>query len=66
MGYYASALGGAQRLGNGNFHFNGGILLGRFPMFSQSLEVTPTGEKVFVFELDGTVYRSFRVESLYK
>jgi hypothetical protein len=66
LGHYATALGSAQQLDNGNYHFNSGVLLERFPMFSQSLEVTPTGEEIFVFELDGAVYRSFRMESLYR
>lgn len=66
LGGYASALGSAQRLSNGNYHFNSGFLGTRDAPFAESIEVLPNGERNFVLYSDGAVYRSFRMQSLYR
>ncbi|MFN7939258.1 MAG: aryl-sulfate sulfotransferase [Bryobacteraceae bacterium] len=62
LGAYSLALGSAQRLPNGNVHFN----LGWMPNFSsQALEFTPGGELVYQIETEIQQYRSFRMADLY-
>jgi hypothetical protein len=70
LGVYSPALGSAQLLDNGNYHFLSGNLLdtgtGRFT--SQSVEVSPgtmDGAISYVFEASAAAYRSFRMISLY-
>lgn len=62
LGAYALALGSAQRLPNGNFHFNLGWMPNRS---SQALEFTPGGELVYQIETGIQQYRSFRMADLY-
>jgi hypothetical protein len=62
LGAYALALGSAQRLPNGNFHFNLGWMPNRA---SQALEFTPAGELVYQIETGIQQYRSFRMADLY-
>jgi hypothetical protein len=59
MGNYSSALGAAERLSNGNYYFTSG----REP--HESIEVLPDGTQVYVLQLGTTLYRSFRVRTLY-
>jgi arylsulfate sulfotransferase len=62
LGGYAVALGSAQRLSNGNYHFN----LGWTPdTHSHSLEYTPAGELVTHIEAGTQQYRSLRMRDLY-
>jgi arylsulfate sulfotransferase len=62
LGGYAFALGSAQRLANGNYHFN----LGWTPdTHSHSLEYTPAGELVTHIEAGAQQYRSLRMRDLY-
>lgn len=74
LGVYSSFLGSAQKLANGNYHFlSGGIGggtdvgtdLGIPAGDSQSTEVTPDGEIVYVLATGATTYRSFRMPNLY-
>ena len=63
---YSNALGSAQRLDNGDYHFELGWLgVGTSP-HGQAIEVTPAG--TFNFELDdySTTYRGYRMDSLYQ
>ncbi len=62
LGVYSQALGSAQRLPNGNFHFNIGWLDGTA---SRTVEIDPEGKTVYSIEIDATAYRTFRMESLY-
>jgi arylsulfate sulfotransferase len=62
LGGYSSALGSAQELPDGNYHFNQGLLPGNL---SQAVEVDPLGNKVFTLQLSSPVYRSFRMRDLY-
>lgn len=62
LGAYALALGSAQLLENGHYHFN----LGWMPnAASQALEYTRSGELVFQVETGIQQYRSFRMQDLY-
>jgi pimeloyl-ACP methyl ester carboxylesterase len=66
LGNYSDALGAAQRLSNGNFSFTSGRQ-GQAPnFFGQSVEVRPDGTKAYVLQVDRTLYRSFRVRTLYE
>ncbi len=59
LGNYSSALGAAERLSNGNYSFTSG----REPR--ESIEVRPDGSQAYVYQLGITLYRSFRVRTLY-
>jgi hypothetical protein len=58
LGNYSGALGAAQRLSNGNYCFTSGLL-------GQSIEVLLDGTKAYVLEINRSLYRSFRVRTLY-
>jgi arylsulfate sulfotransferase len=62
LGDYSYALGSAQKLPNGNYHFNQGSLAGNK---SQAIEVDSSGNKVFSLQLTSQAYRSFRLKNLY-
>jgi hypothetical protein len=62
LGAYSFALGSAQRLPNGNYHFELGILPDRT---SQSVEVDPTGRLVYNMSASDPLYRTFRMTDLY-
>jgi hypothetical protein len=65
LGNYSSALGAAQRLPNGDYVFTSGRQ-GQAPnFFGQSIEVRPDGTKAYVLQVDRSLYRSFRVRTLY-
>ncbi|HEV7858320.1 MAG TPA: aryl-sulfate sulfotransferase [Pyrinomonadaceae bacterium] len=62
LGEYSFALGSAQRLADGSYHF----LLGWLPnTHSQSVEAQPNGAISFRFDNQVTAYRSFRMRDLY-
>lgn len=62
LGQYAFALGSAQKLANGNYHFLTGFLN---DATSISLEVDPTGEPVYALQAGAPAYRTFRMRDLY-
>jgi len=66
LGNYSDALGGAQLLSNGNYCFTSGRQGEPPNRFGQSIEVRPDGTKAYVFQVDRSLYRSFRVRTLYK
>jgi arylsulfate sulfotransferase len=66
LGNYSSALGAAQRLSNGNYSFTSGFQGAPPNIFGQSIEVRPDGSKVYVLQVARTLYRSFRVRTLYE
>lgn len=68
LGAYADALGSAQRLRNGDYHFDVGWIRGvnGEPDRGRSLEVDALGKIVYEIEVDTPVYRSFRMRSLYE
>ena len=62
LGAYALALGSAQLLGNGSYHFN----LGWTPdNRSEALEYGPTGNVITRVGAETPQYRSFRMRNLY-
>ena len=61
---YSPALGSAQKLQNGNFHFDSGLLnLPDVTSFHQ--EVLPDGSIAYSLDVVAGVYRSFRMPDLY-
>lgn len=65
LGIYSFALGSAQLLSNGNYHFLPGYNNPGPSQFSQSVEVLPTGVVNFRLQSPAPAYRSFRMKSLY-
>ncbi len=64
LGRYSPALGSAERLDNGNYHFLAGNLSDGH---SQSIEVVPSGSAVandFTVDAANPAYRSFRMKNL--
>jgi len=65
LGVYSNALGSAQRLGNGNYHFLAGFINPGPSQYSQSIEVLPDGTTNLRLQSPQLAYRSFRIPSLY-
>jgi len=65
LGGYSFALGSAQKLRNGNYHFNNGWTIPRpGEPTSTATEVDPSGKIVYALESGVAVYRSFRMEDI--
>src|SRR4029077_9309634 len=69
LGVASTALGSAQRLDDGPYHFNAGLVPdpdGAFGEEALSVQIDPAGNRV-VSSITGPtpVYRSFRVDDLY-
>ena len=62
LGQYSFALGAAQKLANGNYHFDNGYLSDGG---SLSLEVDESGHIVYAIHANISEYRSFRMQDLY-
>ncbi len=62
LGYYAFALGSAQRLENGNYFFDIGF---RTEGAAISLEVDSSGAPVYAIQSAAPEYRTFRMKDLY-
>ena len=68
LGTYSPAVGSAQPLQNGNYHFDSGFILdpsGSGNRVSQSLEVDPLGNITYGIQFGTIEYRSFRMNNLY-
>jgi hypothetical protein len=68
LGDFSMALGSAQRLANGNYHFEVGFINNPASPRGQSshaVEVTSSGDAASLLSLDAAVYRSFRMVDLY-
>ena len=63
MGAYSTALGSAQKLPDGNYHFH----LGDIPTnnTAQIVEVAPDGTFLYDMQIGEIMYRSFRMQDLY-
>ena len=61
LGKFSVALGSAQRLSNGNFHFDSGSILPSYR--SAGDEFTPDGTLVYSLRSTASAYRSFRMRS---
>ncbi len=64
IGGYAPYMGSAQRLSNGNFHFNAATVRNHSSRYARSVETTPDGKIVYMLETRPT-YRSNRIVDLY-
>ena len=62
LGYYSFALGAAQKLANGNYHFDVGFLSDGS---SLSMEVDGAGVPVFSLRTAAPAYRTFRLQDMY-
>jgi hypothetical protein len=62
LGYYSAALGTAQRLPNGNYHFDLGFVT---PSQSESVEVDPYAQSVYRLQIGAAMYRTFRLRDIY-
>jgi len=62
-GSYSSALGAAQRLQNGDYHFTSGSE--SHGQNGRSIELRPDGTPVYIQATDAPLYRSYRLSSLY-
>jgi hypothetical protein len=62
LGGYSPALGSAQKLSNGNYHFNVGWLPGGKAV---TVELDSCGNIVYAIEVGTPVYRSFRMLNIY-
>jgi hypothetical protein len=62
LGFYSFALGSAQALGDGNYHFETGFLS---DATSMAMEVDPNGNPVYSLRGTSPAYRSFRMRDLY-
>jgi arylsulfate sulfotransferase len=67
LGVYSGAVGSAQKLPDGSYHFEAGFIqdpvTGGFS--AQSLELSPQGDLVYGIQTQGVEYRSFRLPDLY-
>ena len=65
LGNYSFAVGSAQKLSNGNYHFNSGIQpLGEY-LLSTAQDVSPDGMTNYSLLLELGAYRSWRMVNLY-
>ena len=68
LGTYSPAVGSAQQLRNGNYHFDSGFILdpsGSGNRLAQSIEVNADGNMVYGIQFGTIEYRSFRMRDLY-
>ena len=68
LGNYSTFLGTAQRLSNGNYNFTLGTVMFPPPLYSQDVEVLPSGAITYIQQLQGNSpaeYRAWRLTSLY-
>ena len=64
LGVYSAAVGTAQRLRNGNYHFEAGFV--KTPSNQAfAIEVLPDGSRDFECQYPTQTYRAYRMESLY-
>jgi arylsulfate sulfotransferase len=65
LGFFSLALGTAERLANGDYHFDAGIASGT-PSYSQAIEVFPDATLGFTLQMDNVKsYRTIRMDTLY-
>lgn len=62
LGAYSAALGSAQILSDGNYHFNVGVLS---DSSSMAIEIDPSGQPVYELKVAAPEYRSFRMNDIY-
>lgn len=65
LGVFAPAVGSAQRLRDGTYHFDAGFVLVDGDYIAFSFEVDGTGAIVYASRQDTILYRTFRLADLY-
>ena len=70
LGSYSQAVGSAQRLPNGDYHFDSGFIFvvdstGKASTLAQSVEVDKTGKIVYAIQFAAPEYRTIRMRDLY-
>jgi arylsulfate sulfotransferase len=65
LGYYALAVGSAQLLLDGNYHFDVGFVEENNTIDSYSLEVAPSGTITYNAHQNVILYRTFRMANMY-
>lgn len=66
LGWFSPAVGSAQKLANGNFHFDSGYVIEPDnSLAGYSLEVDASGQISYALRTGTMVYRSFRLPDLY-
>jgi hypothetical protein len=65
VGLYSLALGSAQKLPDGNYHFDFGYVVDPNGIHGYSVEVDPTGNALYNTRASGPLYRSFRMTDMY-
>jgi hypothetical protein len=63
LGVFSAAVGSAQKLGNGDYHFDAGFVDNNSAI---SLEVDPSGKARGAIRASALEYRTFRLSDLYK
>ncbi len=65
LGVYSLALGSAQMLQNGDYHFDAGYVATDTGSTAFSIEVDPAGNLVYRAQANTLLYRSFRLTDIY-
>jgi arylsulfate sulfotransferase len=65
VGSYSTAVGSAQALPNGDYHFDSGFIADGAATVSQSVEVNASGAIVYGIGVATIEYRTFRMQDLY-
>lgn len=66
MENFSIALGSSQRLSNGSYSFTSGAQSEGAALFVQAVEITQEGLSSYVLESNATIYRAYRMRSLYE
>jgi hypothetical protein len=65
LGVYSIAVGSAQRLRDGNYHFDAGFVLENGTIDSYSFEVDAAGQIDYEAHQNVILYRTFRMSDMY-
>lgn len=65
LGVYSQAVGSAQILRDGNYHFDAGFVVENGTVDAYSIEVDPTGRILYNVHTNTVLYRSFRLTDMY-
>ena len=65
LGVLSLALGAAEELGNGNYHFDAGTVTTPNGARAFAVEVDACGQAVSTMEANALLYRSFRISDMY-
>ena len=65
LGRYSLAVGSAQRLRDGDYHFDAGYVVEPDGTWSYSIEVDSSGRIMYEAKANTILYRSFRMTDMY-